>query len=85
MFDKHETNQSVINHSAHNPRHLVKVTDRSGKVIVLQTERIHKISTFNGGAFVDFITGGFIELNLSVEELFDQIQSHLEKIPTLDN
>ena len=77
MFDKHETNQSVVNHSAHNPRHLVKVTDRAGKVMVLQTERIHKISTFNGGAFVDFITGGFIELDLSVDELFSQIQTQL--------
>lgn len=85
MFDKHETNQSVVNNSAYNPRHLVKITDRDGKVIVLQTERIHKISPFHGGAFVDFINGGFIELSLSVEELFDQIQDHLDKFPIWDN
>lgn len=85
MFDKHETNQSVVNHSTHDPRHLVKVTDRDGKVTILQIERIHMISTFNGGAFIDLITGSYIKLNLSVEELFDQIQSHLEKITTLDN
>ncbi|MEY0026336.1 hypothetical protein AB7W40_20335 [Providencia rettgeri] len=77
MFNKHETNQSVTHYSSHNPRHLVKIIDRDGKVMVLQTERIHKISTFNGGAFVDFITGGFIELNLSVDNLFAQIQTHL--------
>lgn len=63
----------------------MKVTDRDGKVTVIQIERIHMISTFNGGTFIDLITGSYIKLNLSVEELFDQIQSHLEKIPTLDN
>lgn len=85
MFDKHETNQSVVNNSVHNPRHLVKVTDRDGKVTVLQIELIRRITTFNGGAFVHLPGGDFIELNLAVDVLFDQIQSHLEKNPTLDN
>lgn len=85
MFNKHETNQSVTHYSAHNPRHLVKITDRDGKVMVLQTELIHKISTFNGGAFVDFIKGGFIELNLSVDDLFTQIQTHLNATQKNEN
>lgn len=80
MFDKHETNLSVVNNSAHNPRHLAKVTDRDGKVILIQTELIRNVAMFDGGSYVNLVDENYFKLNLSVEELFDQIQSHLEKI-----
>ncbi len=77
MFDKHETNQSIVKKQSYDPRHLVKITDSEGKVTIIQTELIHKITTYNSGAFVHLPEGGFIELNLPVDALFDQIQSQL--------
>lgn len=84
MFNKYITNQSVVDNSSLNPRYLVKVTDREGKVTIIQTELIRKITTFNGGAFVHLPEGGFIELNLPVDELFTQIQTQLDSITPND-
>lgn len=80
MFNKHETNQSVVNNSSLNPRYLVKVTDREGKITIIQAELIRRITTYNSGAFVHLLEGDFIELNLPVDELFDQIQAQLNSI-----
>ncbi|OHT22868.1 hypothetical protein [Providencia stuartii] len=77
MFDRHETHQSIVNIPAFSPDHLVKVTDREGKVTMIQTTMIRKVTTFHDGAFVDLTDNGFFELNLSVEDLFAQIQSGL--------
>lgn len=68
MFDRHETHQSIVNIPDYGLDHLVKVTDREGKVTIIQ---------FHEGAFVDLTNNGFFELNLSVEDFFAQIQSGL--------
>lgn len=78
MFDRHETQQSIVNIPAYNPNHLVKVTDKEGQVTVIQAAIIRYVNTYDGGVIVHLIDKGYFRLNLSAEDLFAQMQSQLK-------
>ncbi|EMY0057465.1 hypothetical protein LHV18_19045 [Providencia rettgeri] len=86
MFNHHSVEQNITSIQPCNPNHLVKLHDREGKTLLIQTSLIRLVESvkirvsageYKENAFIKFTNDKSIELELTVEELFSQIQTQL--------
>lgn len=86
MFNHHSVEQNITSIQPCNPNHLVKIQDREDKTFLIQTSLIRLVEPVNKrvsadkykeNAFIKFTNDKWIELELTVEELYSQIKGHL--------